>query len=70
MTATPEGERVMRDARQARVQAISAALGALPASERDAVVAAGPALRDLAGAVPRHADARPRADRPAARIGS
>jgi DNA-binding MarR family transcriptional regulator len=58
VSATPEGERVMLDARRARVQAISAALAALPASDRAAVVAAAPALRALATEVPRHGRAR------------
>ena len=54
VTATRQGERLMREARNARVQAISAALRALPASDRASVVGAAPALRSLAAEVPRH----------------
>jgi DNA-binding MarR family transcriptional regulator len=49
---TAAGERVMRAAQQARVDAIVAALRALPADDRAAIVAAAPALRRLATTVP------------------
>jgi DNA-binding MarR family transcriptional regulator len=45
---TAEGERVMRAAAQARVDAIVAALRTLPPADRRAIVAAAPALRALA----------------------
>jgi DNA-binding MarR family transcriptional regulator len=49
---TAEGERVMRAAQEARVEVIVAALRALPAQDRAAIVAAAPALGRLAAAVP------------------
>jgi DNA-binding MarR family transcriptional regulator len=51
IAATPEGERVMRAAAQARIDAIVAALGTLPTADRQAIVAAAPALRALAARV-------------------
>jgi DNA-binding MarR family transcriptional regulator len=51
VAATAEGERVMRGARQARVDTIVAALRALPAEDRAAIAAAAPALLRLADAV-------------------
>jgi DNA-binding MarR family transcriptional regulator len=51
VAATAEGERVMRAARQARVDAIVTGLRALPAADRDAIVAAAPALLRLADRV-------------------
>jgi hypothetical protein len=51
VAATPAGERVMRAARQARVDAIVTALSALPAADRAAIVAASPALLRLADRV-------------------
>ena len=51
VAATAEGERVMRAAQQARVDAIVTALRALPASDRAAVVGASPALLRLADRV-------------------
>jgi DNA-binding MarR family transcriptional regulator len=47
VAATAEGERVMRTAAQARIDAIAAALRALPPADRAAIVAAAPALRRL-----------------------
>jgi DNA-binding MarR family transcriptional regulator len=52
VAATAAGERVMRTAQQARVDAIVAALLALPAAERSAIAAAAPALRHLPGQLP------------------
>jgi DNA-binding MarR family transcriptional regulator len=51
VAATPDGERVMRTAQQARIDAIVGALRRLPASDRAAIVAASPALLGLADAV-------------------
>jgi DNA-binding MarR family transcriptional regulator len=51
VAATAEGERVMHEARQARVDTIVAALRALPAEDRTAIASAAPALRRLADAV-------------------
>ena len=51
VAATAEGERVMRAARQARVDTIVAALRTLPAEDRAAITAAAPALLRLANAI-------------------
>jgi len=51
VAATAEGERVMRAARQARIDTIVAALRALPAADRAAIAAASPALLRLADRV-------------------
>ena len=51
VAATAEGERVMRAAQQARIDTIVAALRALPAEDRAAIVAASPTLLRLADAV-------------------
>jgi DNA-binding MarR family transcriptional regulator len=51
VAATPEGERVMRAAQQARIDTIVAALRALPADDRAAIAAVTPALLRLAEAV-------------------
>lgn len=51
VAATGEGERLMRAAQRARIDTIVTALRRLPASERDAIVAASPALLHLADAV-------------------
>ena len=51
VAATAEGEGVMRAAQQARIDTIVAALRALPAEDRTAIVAASPALLRLADAV-------------------
>lgn len=51
VAATAEGERVMRAARQARIDTIVAALRALPAADRVAIAAASPALLRLADRV-------------------
>ena len=51
VAATAEGERVMRLARQARIDTIVAALRALPAADRAAIAAASPALLRLADRV-------------------
>ncbi len=51
VAATAEGERVMRAARQARIDTIVAALRALPATDRAAIAAASPALLRLADRV-------------------
>ena len=51
VAATPEGERVMRAAQQARIDTIVTALRGLPAGDRAAIVAASPALHRLAGRV-------------------
>jgi DNA-binding MarR family transcriptional regulator len=51
VAATAEGERVMRAARQARIDTIVSALGALPAADRAAIAAASPALLRLADRV-------------------
>ena len=51
VAATEEGERLMRAAQRARIDTIVTALRRLPASERDAIVAASPALLHLADAV-------------------
>jgi DNA-binding MarR family transcriptional regulator len=52
VAATAEGERVMRAAAQARIDAIAAALRALPPADRAAIVAAAPALRRLPTRLP------------------
>jgi DNA-binding MarR family transcriptional regulator len=51
VAATAEGERVMRAARQARIDTIVAALRGLPAADRAAIAAASPALLRLADRV-------------------
>jgi DNA-binding MarR family transcriptional regulator len=51
VAATAEGERVMRAARQARIDTIVTALRALPAADRAAITAASPALLRLADQV-------------------
>jgi DNA-binding MarR family transcriptional regulator len=51
VAATAEGERVMRAAQQARIDAIVTALRGLPAADRSAIVAASPALLRLADRV-------------------
>jgi len=51
VAATAEGERVMRVARQARIDTIVAALRGLPAADRAAIAAASPALLRLADRV-------------------
>jgi DNA-binding MarR family transcriptional regulator len=51
VAATAEGERVMRAARQARIDTIVAALRALPPADRAAIAAASPALLRLADRV-------------------
>jgi DNA-binding MarR family transcriptional regulator len=51
VAATAEGERVMRAARQARIDTIVAALRALPAADRATIAAASPALLRLADRV-------------------
>jgi DNA-binding MarR family transcriptional regulator len=51
VAATAEGERVMRLARQARIDTIVAALRGLPAADRAAIAAASPALLRLADRV-------------------
>ena len=51
VAATAEGGRVMRAARQARIDTIVAALRALPAADRAAIAAASPALLRLADRV-------------------
>ena len=48
VSATAEGERVMRAAAQRRIEAIAAALDALPAQQRSRLIAAAPALDPLA----------------------
>ncbi len=47
VAATEEGERVMREAAQARIDTIVAVLRALPPEDRRAITAAAPALRRL-----------------------
>jgi DNA-binding MarR family transcriptional regulator len=51
VAATSEGERVMHEARQARLDVIAAALARLPHDQRRAIAAAAPALRSLAAEV-------------------
>jgi DNA-binding MarR family transcriptional regulator len=51
VAATPEGERVMRAARDARLETIAAALRRLPADQQEAIAGAAPALRALAAEV-------------------
>jgi DNA-binding MarR family transcriptional regulator len=51
VAATPEGERVMRAAQQARIDTIVTALRGLPPADRAAIVAASPALLRLADRV-------------------
>jgi DNA-binding MarR family transcriptional regulator len=51
VAATAEGERVMRAARQARIDTIVAALRGLPPADRAAIAAASPALLRLADRV-------------------
>jgi DNA-binding MarR family transcriptional regulator len=51
VAATAEGERVMRAARQARIDTIVTALRELPAADRAAITAASPALLRLADRV-------------------
>lgn len=54
VAATAAGERIMRDARQARLDVISTALRQLPADQQRAIVTAAPALRRLATQVTQH----------------
>lgn len=51
VSATAAGEAVMREAAQGRIDAITAAMAELSASDREALHAAGPALRRLAAAL-------------------
>jgi DNA-binding MarR family transcriptional regulator len=51
VAATAEGERLMRAARQARIDTIVTALRELPAADRAAIAAASPALLRLADRV-------------------
>jgi len=53
VSPTTEGERVMRAAQQARVDVIAAALRTMNPDQRRAIVAAGPALLELAARVRR-----------------
>jgi hypothetical protein len=53
VSPTAEGERVMRAAQQARVDVIAAALRTMSPDQRRAIVAAGPALLELAARVRR-----------------
>lgn len=52
VSATPSGHELMGAAARRREDVIVAALRGLPAPQRQAVVAAAPALRDLAALVP------------------
>src|SRR5512139_2910314 len=59
VSATRAGEDLMRTAAQARVDVITAALRTLRPEQRRAIVAAAPALRELAARVPAHAPSPP-----------
>jgi len=52
IVATAEGEQLMRAAAQRRIDVIVQALQDLPSTDREAVVAAAPGLRQLAASVP------------------
>jgi DNA-binding MarR family transcriptional regulator len=49
VAATPEGEELMRDAAQRRIDALVAALAGLAPEQRAALATAAPLLEDLAG---------------------
>ena len=52
VSATQDGDRLMQEAAQRRVDVIVAALRTLPAADRNAIVAAAPLLREVSARVP------------------